>query len=269
MDSIEIYVNNHGPIRVGHRTSAPIIEDIQNILQAQGAQLIADGEYGEITKAAVRRFQAVHGLTTDGIVGPKTAHALDTEAKTPYRPQPEDRLASTKIVAPWLSVMRAITGTKEIPGARNNPLILAWVDEIVAKYPSLKGTVGWYSNDATPWCGLCVGYCMAHAGFKPPKLLLGAKNWFNDWQDGVQLAGPALGAVMVKSRAGGGHVTLYEGEDEHYYFCRGGNQSDQVNVARIRKDAGWLGFMWPKEAPKPMIAKITTTFANAREGTEF
>ncbi len=37
----------------------------------------ADGLWGKLTKRAVKRFQADHGLKADGIVGPKTVAALD------------------------------------------------------------------------------------------------------------------------------------------------------------------------------------------------
>jgi uncharacterized protein (TIGR02594 family) len=257
------YVAN-GALRLGTRGDAVIA--VQLALRAAGHELVADGDFGQVTLAAVTRFQAAHLLTPDGEVGPLTAKELDRIALRAPRPAPS--LPSALSIAPWLSVMRAITGTKEIPGSADNPLILGWVDEIVAAYPELNGTVGWYNDDATPWCGLGCGYAVVKGGYKPPKLLLGAANWANEWPDGIHLREPALGAIMVMTRQGGGHVTMYEGEDAENYYGRGANQSDMVNVARFPKSRNYLGFMWPAAAPPPTGWRVFTTFASAVSATE-
>lgn len=253
-------------LRRGHKGEAVLA--VQLALRAFGHELIADADFGGITEAAVKDFQAAHGLTPDGVVGQLTAAALDSGSGSAAGGEPATiapAAPSVLSVAPWLSVMRAITGTKEVAGKGDSPVILGWVRDIVAAYPDLKGTVGWYNHDEIPWCGLAAAYCITKAGFKPPRLALGAVNWFNDWADGYRLEHGCPGAVLVKSRVGGGHVTFYECEDANYYYCRGGNQSDMVNVAAIRKDETVKGFMWPKGGPAARERKFGS-IASARAG---
>jgi murein L,D-transpeptidase YcbB/YkuD len=52
------------------------VKRLQELLNAQGENLTADGIFGPGTHAAVISFQAKHGLTPDGIVGPTTKAAL-------------------------------------------------------------------------------------------------------------------------------------------------------------------------------------------------
>lgn len=138
-------------------------------------------------------------------------------------------------VPPWLQVMRDITGTLEEPGADDNPTILSWADFIGRQYPEMKEYAAQYVHDAIPWCGLTVAYCMAHAGVRP---VFGASDidkflWAAAWgRWGRQLDKPVLGCVMVFTRNGGGHVTLFEREENGYYVCRGGNQGDAVKLSQ-------------------------------------
>lgn len=247
------------PIGAGTKNHAAT-KAVQDALRAAGAELVPDGDFGAITEAAVRRFQAAHGLQPDGEVGTLTAQALDRVAAGVL---PMLALPSSLSVAPWLSLARALSGTREIPGARSNPLILGWAKEIVTAYPDLKRNVGWYDDDVVAWCGLFQAYCMAKSGHKPPAAPLGAVNWYRSWEDGVRLSGPALGAIVVMTRTGGGHVTQYEGEDDNYWFGRGGNQSDTVNVSRFPKSRPLLGYMWPKGVAMPSIGPVRRTFAGA------
>ena len=50
--------------------------DLQRRLNAKGAKLTADGDFGPKTDSAVRSFQRSHKLSVDGIAGPKTIAAL-------------------------------------------------------------------------------------------------------------------------------------------------------------------------------------------------
>ena len=58
---------------------------LQQKLNAMGAHLDVDGKFGPKTEAALKKFQASHGLTADGEAGPKTFAALDSSF-TPANP---------------------------------------------------------------------------------------------------------------------------------------------------------------------------------------
>lgn len=68
-------------------------------------QIPVDGHYGLITELAVKAFQVTHGLTVDGIVGPRTLAALDARADgaksvKPTPAEPNIHAPSTSIVFP-------------------------------------------------------------------------------------------------------------------------------------------------------------------------
>ncbi len=63
------------------------VKKLQTLLNENGANLDADGKFGAKTEAAVKRFQELHGLTADGIVGRKTWAALgETNPQDGERP---------------------------------------------------------------------------------------------------------------------------------------------------------------------------------------
>src|SRR5690242_1534599 len=68
-------------------SSGPAVERVQRLLNAHGAKLATDGDFGPKTEAAVKHFQSQRGLSTDGVVGPMTMRALQ---------QPQARAASSK-----------------------------------------------------------------------------------------------------------------------------------------------------------------------------
>lgn len=59
------------------------VADLQMLLNSKfGYDLEVDGDYGSKTEAAVKDFQKKHGLTADGICGPKTWKALGVSGNT-------------------------------------------------------------------------------------------------------------------------------------------------------------------------------------------
>ena len=139
-------------------------------------------------------------------------------------------------VPPWLATMQEITGTLEFPGGADNPVILAWRDEIARRFPEMGTYCAQYTHDEIPWCGLTVGYCMAHNGIRP---VFGPTDtdkflWAQAWkQFGLPADRPLPGDVLVFA----GHVTLYDGEEGGSYLGRGGNQSDSVKVSHYPKSS--------------------------------
>lgn len=70
-------------LRRGDRGAAVI--ELQKLLNAKGATLVVDGDFGAATDAAVRKFQKDNQLVADGIVGPKTWAALRSVPVQPIR----------------------------------------------------------------------------------------------------------------------------------------------------------------------------------------
>ena len=134
----------------------------------------------------------------------------------------------------WLSAEAAprhlveavkLHGVLETPGAKDNPTIMGWADEV-----GIARNV--YSSDEVPWCGLFVSVIMKRA----QRDVVASPLWARSWSTfGVEADTAMLGDVLVFSRNGGGHVGIYVGEDKDCYHVLGGNQSNQVNVTRIMK----------------------------------
>jgi lysozyme len=167
-------------------------------------------------------------------------------------PQPEPpRPPMPGEVPSWLQAMRAITGMTEASGSADNPRILHMADTIGKEYPHQKTYADSYKHDDTPWCGLTVGYCMTLSGIEPVFGATDTDRWmwalaWSEWEDSILLDEPRLGCVVVMEREGGGHVTLFEKEEGGLYHCRGGNQSDMVNVSTYDPSTV-VALVWPRE----------------------
>ena len=95
------------PILAQGDRGAAVIE-LQKLLNAKGANLVVDGDFGAATKAAVIKFQQQNGLPADGIVGSSTWAALRKPVVAPiklvdaalnYQP---DRFPQQRSAVQWL-----------------------------------------------------------------------------------------------------------------------------------------------------------------------
>ncbi|MBF9140866.1 TIGR02594 family protein [Hymenobacter properus] len=118
-------------------------------------------------------------------------------------------------------------GVKEAPGPNvDNPAILAWA--------AFVGASSYYKHDATPWCALFMSFVVKMASFPLPHDPLRALSWAT-FGTAVPAGQASLGDVLVMARDGGGHVTMYVGEDDTHYYGLGGNQGDSVCIAGFPK----------------------------------
>lgn len=115
-------------------------------------------------------------------------------------------------------------GTKEVVGAKHNPVILGWAKEL--------GLEKVYNSDEIPWCGLAIAYACHKAKVGVIAKPLWALSWSN-W--GTEVTSPMLGDILTFTRNGGGHVGIYVGEDGLCYHVLGGNQGNAMSVTRIAK----------------------------------
>ncbi|ORE98642.1 TIGR02594 family protein [Aurantimonas sp. 22II-16-19i] len=223
------------------------VSDIQKALAAHGINPgPIDGIWGRQTIAAVREFQRRSNLEVDGIVGPMTLGALF--------PNTPKYTGLDQVDLVWFKEARRLIGTKEKPGTGSNPEILDWASD--AGIP--------YDSDDTPWCGLFVAHCIGSTLDREP--IPTAPLWARAWRRFGYKTEPTTGAVMVfwrESRGSSkGHVGFYAGEDASAYRILGGNQSDSVSLAWIKKDR-LLEARWPSTA----AAVIPTAVEVARRDT--
>lgn len=182
-----------------------------------------DGINAPLTRAAVLVFQQAGGLVADGIVGPLTRAALSGHAVAGAAP-------------PWMCEATRHIGVNEAtePGAVQ---IARWATDL-----GLQDVVGF----RTSWCGLFAAHCLQ--GTVPATALtfgfLGARKWL----EFGRVTTPRPGAVMVFWREAltswKGHVGFYQSEDATHFHILGGNQDNQVSIARWPK-AQLLGARWP------------------------
>lgn len=72
--AVAAYIPPPATLRKGD--TGPQVQTLQGRLNAHGAALKVDGDFGQITQDALKKFQSDNHLTADGIAGPQVWHAL-------------------------------------------------------------------------------------------------------------------------------------------------------------------------------------------------
>ena len=158
---------------------------------------------------------------------------------------------------PWLEVMRAISGLSEYDNG-SNPKIEGMAAYIGRKFPEQADYAALYTDDSIAWCGVTAAFCMAAAtpdGISGPFGLQDTDRWMwaLSWADDPtyrHLSAPVLGCLVAMEREGGGHITMFEGWDGGMLRCRGGNQSNAVNVQSYDPSTV-VQYVWPQSVPVP------------------
>lgn len=136
---------------------------------------------------------------------------------------------------PWLQKAQEYVGVAEIKGPHHHPKILEWWKAIHADF----------ADDETPWCAAFVGGVLEECGFNSTRSAM-ARSYE---KFGIDLAGPAVGAIVVFHRgnpeAGTGHVGFVVGRDnDGHLMVLGGNQGDKVCIKAFDTDRV-VAYRWP------------------------
>ncbi len=218
-------INTWKDLRAFYRITGPEIADMalaRAVAVDLGIDLIPNGS----DRQAWRTIQAginktaKYQIDVDGVPGPQTRGGILRAMA---------QIGSIPPFDPY-GLARTFLGTRDIPGSRHNPWIVAWHRRIQS----------WISNDETAWCSAFCNAMAEDCGYERSGDLA-ARSWLRVGQE-VTLSEARPGDIVVlwrvKRSGWQGHVAFFE----HYNTTRqiiymlGGNQSDEVNVAGYTRD---------------------------------
>lgn len=229
-----------------------------------------DGIPGRKSIEATIAFKKARGLSPTPAIGPKSLEYM-REALLKFRgpdstavqAQAVRRAITTsgpRLEPVWVIESRRWIGEAEVPGKGSNPRLLKAIQAVGAKVLGIN-----YTDDDSAWCGAIMAVWLGQTlPSEPlPSIAVRASSWSSF---GVKLETPALGAIMVFSRKGGGHVGLYLGETATHYVILGGNQGNRVSIMTRAKGNDLQAMRWPRTVPLPTGGRVMTNAAGIPSG---
>ena len=214
---------------------------------------IVDGVWGRNTLKATVAFQTARGLPAEGVLNTATVAALREQpgagadaggnAGTLSSDAPKQDLLDH---FHWMALAIRKRGLHE---RDDNP-------ELRRFLKSDGTTLG--DPSKLPWCGDFVETCIAVT--VPSAAIPNNPYLARNWLKFGKTVEPCFGSILVfwrGSRSGTkGHVGFYYSEDADNYHVLGGNQSNEVNVSRLKKNR-LLGARLP-DVGGPYPRKVVT-----------
>lgn len=118
-------------------------------------------------------------------------------------------------------------GLKEIPGPKSQPRISH----------AINVAATWLDPDdsKTAWCGCIRGLWGLETGTGVPPAHYRAASWAK-WGRPVEWPEVKQGDTIIMQRPGGNHVGLYVRHNATHVWLFGGNQSDQCNETKFKRE---------------------------------
>jgi peptidoglycan hydrolase-like protein with peptidoglycan-binding domain len=145
----------HATISLGATGPDAVLAQTQLNEHGASPPLVADGQFGARTRSAAIAFQGAHGLTADGIIGPRTWAALDPAGSQSSGggpgPAPAPRASAGSTAGPATAtaaaslvpagLVPATTAASAVPGAAaTNPAPTGAPDAWLKALPRLEAT---------------------------------------------------------------------------------------------------------------------------------